>query len=92
MRAQFEALFTAYLGEMQLVQAGYLHRRAIEQMLTAHVSGRSDHGNRLWLLLNAELWYRLKIGGEPLPAAEDRVAEALRRPATRRVPPVLAAL
>jgi asparagine synthase (glutamine-hydrolysing) len=92
MRAQFEALFTAYLGDMQLVQAGYLDRRAIEQMLAAHIAGRSDHGNRLWLLLNAELWHRLKIGGESLSDAKARVAEALGRTSARRPHHAMAAL
>jgi asparagine synthase (glutamine-hydrolysing) len=92
MRAQFEALFKAYLGDMQLVRAGYLEHGAIEQMLGAHTAGKSDHGNRLWLLLNAELWYRLKIGGEPLAEVEGRVAEALDRPAARRPRHAIAAL
>ncbi len=26
--------------------------------------GRADHGNRLWLLINAELWYRMMILGQ----------------------------
>ena len=92
MRAQFEALFTAYLGDMRLVQAGYLQQAAIEQMLAAHVSGRADHGNRLWLLLNAELWYRLKIAGESPSDTQARVSDALGRLTPRRQPHAIAAL
>ena len=25
---------------------------------------RADHGNRLWLLINAEVWYRMMILGQ----------------------------
>ena len=87
MRRQFEALFRAYLGEMRLVEAGYLRKPAIEQMLAAHTAGRSDHGNRLWLLLNAEIWYRLQIDGEPLDGLQAATQAALAGTAR----PVLAA-
>jgi hypothetical protein len=29
--------------------------------LNGHLSGQSDHGNRLWLLLNAEIWWRVHL-------------------------------
>ncbi len=32
--------------------------------MAAQQAGRADHGNRLWLLVNAELWYRMMILGE----------------------------
>ena len=30
-------------------------------LVAEHLSGKADHGNRLWLLLNAEAWYRMHI-------------------------------
>lgn len=30
-------------------------------MLEEHLSGRIDHGNRLWLLLNEEIWWRVHL-------------------------------
>jgi hypothetical protein len=33
----------------------------METLVSEHFSGRTDHGNRLWLLLNAEIWYRMHI-------------------------------
>jgi hypothetical protein len=47
-------------------------------MLAAHLSGRTDHGNRLWLLLNAEVWHRVHIDQVPLGRLEDECREALR--------------
>ena len=61
MAAQFRALFGHYLSDSHLVGAGYLRRPAITKMLAAHLAGRTDHGNRLWLLLNAEIWHRIHI-------------------------------
>ncbi|HET7563622.1 MAG TPA: asparagine synthase (glutamine-hydrolyzing) [Gemmatimonadaceae bacterium] len=66
MATQFRALFREYLTRSRLVEAGYFRQPTIDAMLTAHLAGRTDHGNRLWLLLNAELWYRQHIAGESL--------------------------
>jgi hypothetical protein len=77
MRRELEQLFRAYLGDMRLVEAGYLRRPVIEHMVASHVAGRSDHGNRLWLLLNAEVWYRLHVEGEPLDQAQAYTRSAL---------------
>ncbi len=72
MAGQFRTLFGYYLKDSHLVEAGYLRRPAIHAMLQAHSTGRSDHGNRLWLLLNAELWHRLHVEGARV---EDMVPE-----------------
>lgn len=61
MASQFRALLGHYLKRSRLVQQGLLRRSPIELMLAEHVSGRIDHGNRLWLLLNAEIWHRIHI-------------------------------
>jgi hypothetical protein len=34
------------------------------RLIDEHLAKRADHGNRLWLLINAEVWYRMKILGE----------------------------
>jgi hypothetical protein len=62
-------------------------------LLNAHLAGRADHGNRLWLLINAELWYRMMILGEsredlrselsgtsPVPAAATQIPERVGAP------------
>lgn len=49
------------LAEMTLVSDGYLHGPAVTKLVSDHLSGRADHGHRLWLLVNLELWYRTFI-------------------------------
>lgn len=63
MDEQFRALFSHFLPTSHLVEAGLLREEAIRSLLEEHLGGRSDHGNRLWLLLNAEIWYRMKVEG-----------------------------
>jgi asparagine synthase (glutamine-hydrolysing) len=64
LRDEYRALYEAALSDSRLVQAGILRAEPIRALVTAQLAGRADHGNRLWLLVNAELWYRMKILGE----------------------------
>jgi asparagine synthase (glutamine-hydrolysing) len=64
LRAEYQALYRAALSDSRLVQAGILRAEPIHELVAAQLAGRADHGNRLWLLVNAELWYRMMILGE----------------------------
>jgi asparagine synthase (glutamine-hydrolysing) len=44
----------ARLIKLTLFERGHVHR-----MLDEHVAGGSDHDDRLWLLINLEVWYRM---------------------------------
>lgn len=45
--------------ERGLFDAAFTHRLAHE-----HRSGAADHGDRLWLLMNLEIWHRIFLEGE----------------------------
>lgn len=60
---EYRVLYDRFLTRSELVRDGILRQEPIHELLTAHLADRADHGNRLWLLINAELWYRLKIQG-----------------------------
>lgn len=68
---QFRALFRTFLPDSHIVGAGPLRGDVVGRLRQQHLGGRTDHGNRVWLLLNAELWYRMKLEGE---ACEDMTA------------------
>jgi asparagine synthase (glutamine-hydrolysing) len=63
LRAEYRQLYEHFLRDAQLVRAGVLSGAALASLLKQHLAGRADHGNRLWLLINAELWYRMMIQG-----------------------------
>jgi len=46
---------------------GYFKTGAVRKLFADHRAGRRDHGNRIWRLLNLELWERVCIEGEPIP-------------------------
>jgi hypothetical protein len=49
------------LLDSELVRAGYLRAERMKELVDEHLSRRYDHGNRIWLLLSAEVWYRRYI-------------------------------
>ncbi len=52
-------------------------------LVESHLAGRADHGHRLWLLINAELWFRQLILGT------SRDTSARRDAGGRLEPPLL---
>ncbi len=60
---EFRQIFTIFLSDCHLVREGYFREGAIRHLLEEHLSRKADHGNRLWLLCNAEIWYRMCIEG-----------------------------
>jgi len=61
---EFKRLYKIFLNKSSLVRAGYLKQGAINSLLNEHLNKKFDHGNRLWLLVNAEAWYRMHIQNE----------------------------
>ena len=43
---------------------GLFNPEFLEAMVAEHLSGTRDHGDRLWLLMNLELWQRIFLEGE----------------------------
>ena len=58
-------------------QRGIIDPSAVDRMLRDHAAGVSDDGDRIWSLMNLELWYRTFVDGEgvqtlPEPRAKRR--------------------
>lgn len=60
---EFRFLYKTFLEDSRLVSKGYLNRSTVEILLREHLERKTDHGQRLWLLCNAEIWYRMYIEG-----------------------------
>jgi len=56
MRGALAPLVQEYLSGARLRPAGIFDAKAVEQMVSDHLSGRRDRGKELWLLLQFELW------------------------------------
>jgi asparagine synthase (glutamine-hydrolysing) len=53
------------LLEPRSLDRGYFRREAIEQLFNEHRAKHRDNYDRIWRLLNLELWHRVCLEGEP---------------------------
>jgi asparagine synthase (glutamine-hydrolysing) len=83
----FEGLVDEFVLGARARARGYFEAQELERLSHEHRSGRIDHTDRLWLLINLEIWQRLFIDGEPMeglqkaggsssPPAESSIPEA----------------
>jgi asparagine synthase (glutamine-hydrolysing) len=48
------------------IERGFFRPEAIKQIFAEHRQKSQDHANRIWRLLNFEIWYRIMFEGAPL--------------------------
>jgi asparagine synthase (glutamine-hydrolysing) len=53
------------LLEPRTINRGYFRPETVKGLFAEHRAGNRDHGNRIWRLLNLELWERVCLEGEP---------------------------
>lgn len=63
LKDEYAHLFNIFLTRSKLADAGLINQIFVDKLLKQHLKRQADHGNRLWLLLNAEVWYRMHICG-----------------------------
>lgn len=56
-----------FLMEPRSLQRGFFRKQVLQRLLAEHRAGTRDHGNRIWRLLNLELWLRVCVDGESDP-------------------------
>ncbi len=64
LQEQYAHLYGACLRKSLLARDGVLDGAFMSRLVDEHTAQRADHGNRLWLLINAEVWYRMMILGQ----------------------------
>jgi len=75
MEDEVRSIAPSLLLRSELVRDGYLEGAAVRRLVEEHLARRRDHGNRIWLLLSAEVWYRRYIGGRSTLDLEAEIAE-----------------
>jgi asparagine synthase (glutamine-hydrolysing) len=56
------------LLEPRSTQRGLFRPEVIKKIFAEHRATARDHGNRIWRLLNLEIWMRIMLDGEPAEA------------------------
>lgn len=91
LKDELDVLYRVFLTGAQLGREGILRQEGIDQLIAEHKRGRVDHGNRLWLLLNSEVWFRMFMMGDDhdtilgLIAAQSPAGRPAAEPATAPV-------
>jgi asparagine synthase (glutamine-hydrolysing) len=75
LKGELNTLYDLFLRDMELAKDGILRQSPVNQMLDQHRHGKQDHGNRLWLMVNSEVWYRMCIQGQSQEDMEGQVRE-----------------
>jgi asparagine synthase (glutamine-hydrolysing) len=52
------------LTEPRTVERGLTERAAVQKLFSEHRAGQRENGNRIWRLLNLEIWQRVFIDRE----------------------------
>src|SRR5262249_43698866 len=63
-RERFGAALDEFVLGPRALARGIFREAPLRQLVGEHRTGRVDHGEKLWLLLNFEMWQRLFCEGE----------------------------
>ena len=66
LRGDYRFLLDELVLSPRALARGLFDEQALRRVVTSHVSGEANHAERLWSLINLELWQRLQFDGEPL--------------------------
>ncbi|MEL6965065.1 MAG: asparagine synthase (glutamine-hydrolyzing) [Pseudomonadota bacterium] len=76
LKDELSFLQSHYLKRSTLAADGLLNQPVIDKMRAEQEAGAADHGHRLWLLLNSEVWYRHYIRDESVDDLTTEISEA----------------
>jgi len=65
------------LLEPRTVERNYFQPETVKKMFAEHRAGARDHGNRIWRLLNLELWERVCVEKDPVEEVAQQKGAAL---------------
>jgi asparagine synthase (glutamine-hydrolysing) len=71
MRTDLVGVLQQLLGESRFAQLGIFHQEQLNVLVNEHVSGKTDHSYRLWILLNLEIFQRLYFEGDSVDAVSE---------------------
>jgi asparagine synthase (glutamine-hydrolysing) len=77
-RGAFRPLLDEFVVGERTVARGFFQTDFLQRLVQEHVAGTADHTERLWTLVNFEMWQRHFLDGEPLKGTLPQVEEASR--------------
>ena len=72
MRTELRGVVENFLiHDSRFVQAGIFNPEYMSKIVNEHLTGKTDHNYRLWILLNLEYWYRMYMEGLSIDSAAE---------------------
>ena len=65
-RSQFRPLVDEWVLSERALARGLFRAEALRALVAEHQAGRANHDERLWALVNLEIWQRIFLDGEPV--------------------------
>jgi len=75
-RGELGQLIDQYILGDRLAERSYFNRDYLNRIVAEHRSGAANHADRLWTLLNFEIWHRHFIDGEPITGSLPDIQES----------------
>lgn len=66
LRGEWRHLLDEFVTGERAGARGWFDRDELARLVASHVSGEQNHGERLWSLVNFEVWQRIFLDGEPV--------------------------
>jgi len=68
LRGPFWPIVEEFVLGPRALRRGFFQPAALRRLAEEHRAGIREHGDRLWLLVNLEIWQRLFLDGEAVAA------------------------
>jgi asparagine synthase (glutamine-hydrolysing) len=72
-RGSFRAILDEYVLSPQALERRLFRPETVRRIVDEHVSGTRAHTDRLWLLVNLEMWQRMALDGEEPARLEEQM-------------------
>jgi asparagine synthase (glutamine-hydrolysing) len=83
LRGSFQPIVNEFVLGDRARARGLFDGQALRRLAEEHQSGRAEHGDRLWLLANLEIWHRVFVEGENPAEMMGPVRKAIGMPYAR---------
>jgi asparagine synthase (glutamine-hydrolysing) len=70
MRTQLRSFLKSLFDQSRFIELGIFDQAYMQRLLEEHISGKTDHNFRLWILINLEIWYRLYFESQTLDSLQ----------------------
>jgi len=74
LRSPFWPVVQEFVLGRRALRRGLFEPGALRRLAEEHRSGAAEHGDRLWLLVNLEIWQRIFLDGEDVQGVMRAIA------------------